>query len=87
MDRSLTSLSPLLFVNLLCVCVRVSCCLSLPPCVCVVSMVQITLNSHVRNLIEVIRFTLCSVCRLPSPSGSRPRPDESNVLVTNTNLI
>lgn len=29
--------------------------------VSVVSVVQITLNSHVRNLIEVITFTLCSV--------------------------
>lgn len=29
------------------------------PTLSVVSVVQITLNSHVRNLIEVIIFTLC----------------------------
>lgn len=54
--------------------------------VCVVSVVQITLNSHVRNLIEVIRFTLCFICPSLSLSGS-PCLNKSYVLVTNTNLI
>lgn len=36
----------------------------------VVSVVQITLNSQVRNLIEVIKFTLCFTCSSRSLSSS-----------------
>lgn len=53
----------------------------------VVSVVQITLNSQVRNLIEVIRFTLRTICLSPSLSGSPSCLYRCRVLCTNTNLI
>lgn len=86
MDLRLMSLSHLcvvLFVFVLWLC---SC---LSQTVSVVSVVQITLNSHVRNLIEVIRFTLC-LTSLPVRLLVRlvvlpPCLDRSYVLVTNIN--
>lgn len=61
MDLRLTSLSHfcVMFVCFYVVIVFPFC---LSQNVSVVSVMQITLNSHVRNLIEVIRFTLCFIC-------------------------
>lgn len=55
--------------------------------VSVVTVVQITLNSQVRNLIEVISFTLCFICASLSLSCSPCCLDKLYVPVTSTNLI
>lgn len=89
MDPRLMSLSHLyvvLFVFFF-VFMSWSCSRLVSPKLSVVSVVQITLNSHVRNLIEVIRFTLCFICLSLSLSCSPCCLDKLYVLVTNTNLI